>query len=282
MTLLLNIYTEESTGAKRTFVTEMVHSDRNISYTSDTNNVRNQLDVYYSNKAGLRNVLVFAHGGAWETGGKDIYRFLGRNFVRKGLVAVIINYSLSPNPIGRIANDGTAAVVWVVQNIANYGGNPSRIFLMGHSAGGHLIALINADRRFFAQYGLSNPIAGLVLLDAFGLDMYEYLNEPSSPSDRFYQTFLRVFSTNPRQWYRASPMRYAKHIRNPQLILVGERTYPTIQRQNRRLFQYLVSTAQTRAEFHQIPERSHFAMISSMFFSGNQQYDLILDFLRRN
>ncbi len=51
----------------------MVHRDRNISYTSDRQNQRNTLDVYYSNKDSIRDVLVFVHGGAWESGNKDTY-----------------------------------------------------------------------------------------------------------------------------------------------------------------------------------------------------------------
>ena len=261
----------------------MVHTDKDISYSSDTEYERNKLDVYYSNKDNaLRDVIVFVHGGAWESGNKGIYGFLGKNFVRKGLVAVIINYSLAPNQIYRMAQDCTAAVMWVVQNITSYGGNPQRIFLMGHSAGGHLIALINADQRFFRAYNVQNPIYGLILLDAFGLDMHEYLSTELKPSDRYYNTFLQVFSTNPRVWQRASPMRYVKNIGNPQLILVGERTYPSIQTQNRRLFAYLTRTGQAPVEFFEIPRRSHMAMITSMFFGSNRQYDLIVDFLRRN
>lgn len=259
----------------------MVHVDSDISYTGDTENEANRLDVYYSRKNSNRDVLVFVYGGAWESGNKNTYKYLGRNFVRKGLVTVLINYHLSPNPIYRMAQDCTAAVVWVHQNIFSYGGNPNRIFLMGHSAGGHLIELINADTRYFGQYGMRNPVYGIILLDAFGLDMYEYLSSASAPSDKYYNTFLQVFSKDPRNWKRASPIRYLKNIRNPHLILTGERTYPTIRTQNRRLFDALVSTRQAPVEAHEIPRRNHSGMVIYMFFSGNEQYDIILNFMRR-
>ena len=93
------------------------------------------------------------------------------------LLLVIIIYSLAPNFIYRMAQDCAAATMWVYQSIGSYGCNPNRIFAMGHSAGAHLIALINADRRFFGKYGLASPIYGLILLDAFGLGMYQYLSE---------------------------------------------------------------------------------------------------------
>jgi acetyl esterase/lipase len=257
----------------------MVHTDRDISYTYDTQNERNRLDVYYSNKNSLRDVLVFVPGGAWESGSKGTYKYLGRNFVRKGLVTVIINYSLSPNPIDKMAQDCTAAVIWVHQYIYNYGGNPNRIFLMGHSAGGHLIELINSDTRFFNQYRIQNPIYGIILLDAFGLDMYKYLSDASSENDRYYNTFIQVFSNDPRNWKRASPMTYWRNIRNPHLILIGERTYSPIQTQNRDLFAKLKASRQVPVEFYQIPGRNHTGMVAYMFFSGNEQYDIILNFM---
>ncbi|CAF0842624.1 unnamed protein product [Adineta steineri] len=258
----------------------MVHEERDISYTSDTQNERNKLDVYYSNKDFQRDVLVFAFGGAWESGAKGTYRFIGRNFVRRGLVTVIFNYSLSPTPIYRIAQEGAAAVMWVYTNIINYGGNPNRIFLMGHSAGGHLIELINSDRRFFSPYRIENPIYGIILLDAFGLDMYQYLSQPSSRNDRYYNTFIQVFSNDPQIWKRASPMRYWRNIRNPHLILVGERTYPSIQQHNRLLYGKLRSSQQAPVEFYEIPRRNHREMVIYMFFSGNEQYDIILNFIK--
>jgi dipeptidyl aminopeptidase/acylaminoacyl peptidase len=153
---------------------------------------------------------------------------------------------------------------------------------MGHSAGGHLIELINSDTRFFSQYGMQNPIYGMILLDAFGLDMYEYLSHASSENDKYYNTFIQVFSNDPRNWKRASPMTYWRNIRNPHLILIGGNTYATIQTQNRQLFGKLRASQQVPTELYEIPGRNHTGMISSMFFSGNQQYDIILNFMRRN
>jgi acetyl esterase/lipase len=260
----------------------MVQTHRDISYTNDTQNERNKLDVYYSRKGLPGDVLVFFPGGAWRSGNKNTYSYLGKNFVRKGLVTVIINYSLSPNQIYKMAQDCTAAVLWVHRYISNYGGNPNRIFVMGHSAGGHLMELINADTRFFSQYGIKNPIYGVILLDTFGLDMYEYLSEASPENDRYYNTFIQVFSNDPRIWTQASPMRYLKNLRNPHLILIGERTYPSIQTQNRRLFGKLTNSRQAPVEFYEIPRKNHSAMVASMFFSGNQQYDIILSFIERH
>jgi dipeptidyl aminopeptidase/acylaminoacyl peptidase len=153
---------------------------------------------------------------------------------------------------------------------------------MGHSAGGHMIELINSDTRYFSQYGMRNPIYGIILLDAFGLNMYEYLSNASPRSDRYYNTFIQVFSNDPRNWKRFSPMKYWRNIRNPHLILIGEKTYSSIRTQNIRLFDKLLASRQVPVEFYEIPGRNHAGMVAYMFFSSNQQYDIILNFMRRS
>ncbi|CAF0901923.1 unnamed protein product [Rotaria sordida] len=260
----------------------MVRSIRNINYKNGTHDKRNLLDVYYSNEDSLRDVLVFVHGGKWKSGHKNRYKYLGRNFVRKGLVTVIINYSLAPNEIERMAQDCTAAVIWVRQHISNYGGDLNRIFLMGHSSGGHLIEFINSNTRFFNQYNIKNPIYGIILLDAFGLDMYEYLDQAASKNNKDYDTFIQVFSKDRQKWSDASPMKYWKKIRNPHLILIGQKTHPSIQTQNRHLFGNLTVSQKASAEFYEIPRKHHVEMIINMFFRRSQQYDIILNFMRRN
>jgi dipeptidyl aminopeptidase/acylaminoacyl peptidase len=111
--------------------------------------------------------------------------------------------------------------------------------------------------------------------------MYEYLSRASPENDRYYNTFIQVFSNDPQNWKRASPMRYLKNIRNPHLILIGERTYAAIQTQNRRLFRKLTASQQAPVEFYEIRRRNHTGMVLYMYFSGNEQYDIILNFMRR-
>ncbi|CAF1388541.1 unnamed protein product [Adineta ricciae] len=260
----------------------MVYEDRDICYTSNTLYERNRLDVYYPKNGSQHDVLVFFFGGAWQTGKKETYSHLGRNFTRKGLVTVIANYSLTPASIFTMVQECAAAVMWVYQNISNYRGNPKRIFLMGHSAGGHMIALLNSDPRYFRPYGIENPISGIILLDAFGLDMYEYLDQPWPEKDTKDNTFIQVFSSDPGNWKQASPMSHTKNIKNPHLILVGEKTFPSIQIHSRRFFEVLKKSQQAPVEFHEIPRRGHMAMIAYMYFRTNQQYDIILDFMQRH
>ena len=146
------------------FAFSNVKHDRDISYSGSFKERRNLLDIFYPvNTVTPKDVIVFIHGGSWNSGKKDIYWWLGKNFAKKNVVAVTINYSLSPGyKYEQMATDCASALKWVKNNISKYGGNDARIFVMGHSAGGHLATLIDSDPRFFSELGIENPIKGVI------------------------------------------------------------------------------------------------------------------------
>ena len=255
--------------------------ERDVVYTDKVNGSRNFLDIYHPEiESKLKDVLVFIHGGSWNSGKKETYWWLGRNFADKGVVEVNINYSLTPDyQYHQMANDAAAAIKWLKQNISRYGGDPDRIFVMGHSAGGHLAALINSDPQFFNTQGIVNPIRGVILNDGFGLDMHEYLLK--AVKNQQTASFLKTFSDDQENWKKGSPLTYIDNVKNPHLILVGERTYPAIQLQSKRLYETLVAKGNT-AFFKQIPKKKHVGMISQMFFKRNEVYGFILDFMATN
>ncbi|MBE9601005.1 alpha/beta hydrolase [Pedobacter sp. MC2016-24] len=258
-----------------------VKVEKDINYGSSTNDPNRQLNVYYpADVATTKEVLIFIHGGSWSSGKKETYWWLGRNFARKGVVTVIVNYRLAPNAeFHQMGLDCAEAVKWVYANIGRYGGDLRKIFVMGHSAGGHLAELINADPQYFNSVGLKNPIKGVILNDAFGLDMHEYLN--IAEKDDSYRDFLRTFSTHPETWTLGSPLHYIENIRNPQLIFYGARTYPAIQIQSKRLDSLLLAK-QVKTELHVIKHKKHVGMISQMIFGANQLYQIILNFMKVN
>ena len=254
---------------------------KDISYRKSSTDVRNLLDVYYpENTSEVKDVLVFIHGGSWNSGKKETYWWLGKNMAHKNIVTVVINYSLSPeSQYQKMASDCAAALKWVKDSIGKFGGGSERIFVMGHSAGGHLAALINNDPRYFAEAGISNPINGVILNDGFGLDMFEYLTLAKQNEQK--NEFLNTFSSNQETWKNGSPLYYLKNINNPFLILVGERTYPAIKLQSKRLYDELL-LANKPTEFNTIKRKKHVAMISQMIFRNNQLYDVILKFMSSN
>ncbi|MDP3469838.1 MAG: alpha/beta hydrolase [Daejeonella sp.] len=253
---------------------------KDIPYRENSTDIRNRLDVYYpENTQKSKDVLVFIHGGSWNSGKKEIYWWLGKNMARKNVVSVIINYSLSPeSQYENMALDCALAIKWVKDSIARFGGRSDRIFVMGHSAGGHLAALINNDPRFFESTGIPNPIKGVILNDSFGLDMYEYLTvaEP----DEHTEDFLNAFSRDQETWKTASPMYYLQNVMKPFLVFVGERTYPAIKLQSKRLYDELLKANKT-IEMKYIERKRHKGMIIQMISRKNQMYDLILEFMAK-
>jgi len=256
-----------------------VKVQKNINYT-EKDDQRRQLNVYYQKDKSPKDVIIFIHGGSWSSGKKDIYWWLGRNMARKGVVTVNINYGLAPeNQFGQMGDDCAQAVKWVQKHIAAYGGNPERIFLMGHSAGGHLAELINDDPRYFKKAGIANPVKGVILNDPFGLDMKEYMSE--AEKDDSYFDFLRTFSKDPAVWEEGSPLHYVQHSRNPHLIFYGSKTYPAIQIQSARL-QRLLIEQKVQGTLRIMKGKKHVGMIAQMIFGSNQLYGFILDFLKTN
>ncbi|HUB97959.1 MAG TPA: alpha/beta hydrolase [Stellaceae bacterium] len=144
----------------------------NLAYGADP---RQKLDLYLPIDAkGPRPVVVFFYGGNWEEGSKERYLFLGEALAGRGFVVVIADYRLYPEvryPV--FIEDSAAATKWTLAHIANYGGDPARVSLMGHSAGAYnamMLALdpvwLGPDRaRIKSVVGLAGPYDFLPLTD---------------------------------------------------------------------------------------------------------------------
>ncbi|MBC7913813.1 MAG: alpha/beta hydrolase [Pyrinomonadaceae bacterium] len=253
---------------------------KDIPYLKNATEKRHLLNIYYPKIDGKpKDVLIFIHGGSWNSGNKNNYWWLGRNFAKKGVVAITINYSHSPQyDYKQIAADCARAVKWVHDSVSQYNGNPKRIFIMGHSAGGHLASLITADPQYFKETGIENPIRGVILNDAFGLDMYDYLI--SAAPNNSTNNFLSTFSTNQETWKTASPFYYTKNISQPYLIVYGEKTYSSIRKHSGKMAAKLKASNQP-VEQHIIEEKKHIGMITQMIWGNNKVYDIILEFMNR-
>lgn len=115
-----------------------------------------RLDIYRPPGRGLAKlpVLVFFHGGRWSFGSRDMYGFVGDAFARRGYVTVVPDYSKYPQVrFPAFVKDGAKALSFISERIADYGGDPGRIVISGHSAGAHIAALLTADRSYLAEEG---------------------------------------------------------------------------------------------------------------------------------
>jgi acetyl esterase/lipase len=239
---------------------------------------RHRLDVYAPRRAGApRPVVVFIHGGSWDSGSKNIYTFIGRRLAKQGVVAVIINYRLSPQvQVAAMAEDCARAVRWTHQHIAEYGGDPQRLFLMGHSAGGGLAALLATDNRYFARLGLPrNPVRGVILNDAAGLDMYDYLLKKQYAGDEQY---LTAFGRDPQGWRAVSALYYLSPASPPFLTFVGGETYPSIANSSEKFRQQLQQLG-FEPQFSVLPGKKHAPMVLQLYWQHNVIYRQLLTFI---
>jgi len=144
-----------------------------------------RLDVYLPDKPTQpRPLVVFWYGGRWTTGDKSDYRFVGAALAELGYAVVLPNYRHYPQvKMPGFMDDAARAALWAVDHAGELGADPHRLYLMGHSAGAHMAALVALDHRYFiAAAGRAPPIAGVVglsgpydflpLLDADVKDMF--------------------------------------------------------------------------------------------------------------
>jgi len=140
-------------------------TETNISYRSGENldeymNERCRLNIYYPENVDSFTTVVWFHGGGLTAGEK----FIPERLKNRNLAIVAVNYRLSPKVKSPVFIDDTAAAVaWVFKNISKYGGDPKKIVVSGHSAGGYLASMIGLDKKYLAAYGIdANAIQKLI------------------------------------------------------------------------------------------------------------------------
>jgi arylformamidase len=145
---------------------------RDLAY-ADPKSDKQTLDVYCSETGKALPVVVWIHGGGWQAGDKKDVDRKPQAFVDKGYVFVSVNYRLLPSvDMETIIRDVAKSVRWVHDHVGEYGGDPKRLLIMGHSAGAQLAALICIDDRYLKAEGLSLAIVkGCVPVDGDTYDV---------------------------------------------------------------------------------------------------------------
>lgn len=232
------------------------------------------LNIFRPKKAqGKNDVLLFVHGGDWNSGSKNTYNFFGRGFAKRGIVTVIPDYTLSPKAnYDTMTQQITEAIKWTAENIKDFGGDPQRIFITGHSAGGHLAALAVMDPKYLKD---STLVKGIILNDAAGLDMYSYLqNRPPTTENNYIATWTK----EEKNWKDASPIYYLDEQTPPIMMYVGTKTYPSIFKYNE-LFSLELKNYQPDAQFITL-DKKHNSMIIQYFWPWNRRYGEVLSFMK--
>lgn len=121
---------------------------------------RQKLDVYAPDGArqGLP-VVLFIYGGSWNSGDRGDYAFVGRALAAQGFVTVVMDYRLVPQVVfPAFVQDAAAATAWTRSHVAAYGGDPQRLFVMGHSAGAYIAAMVAVTPTYLREAGLPGHV----------------------------------------------------------------------------------------------------------------------------
>jgi acetyl esterase/lipase len=144
-------------------------TDSQIVATTDLaygTHARHKLDVYRPKTAQLAPVILFWYGGSWQHGDKDYYQFIGMSLARHGFVAILPDYRLAPDhAFPTFVEDAASAVRWAHDHAEYYGGDPNRIYVSGHSTGGHSALMLALDPQYLRAVGLApSDIVGVMSL----------------------------------------------------------------------------------------------------------------------
>jgi acetyl esterase/lipase len=263
---------------------------------NDPDRYRHQLDVY--RPRGKKNwpVVQFLHGGGWVVGKKDNYFGLygygtiAHCLAERGLVVVLPNYRLSPavrHP--EHIKDVARAFAWTCRHVAKYGGDPKQIFVGGHSAGGHLAALLATDPRYVKDVG-RNPkdirgvigISGVYRVD--NLDLNLSLTGPGGA--KVMRAKVRplavVFGDDPKVAREASPLTHVRKGLPPFLLVNAGYDYSPLKKMARE-FAAALKKKGCRVEARTVPGRTHETVVFAILRGSAEPatLDLILEFVRK-
>lgn len=170
------------------------------------------LDVYSPVHAEHAPVVVFFYGGDWRFGKRGWYRWLGEALARQGVVAILPDYRHWPAVrMDGFVSDGAEAVRWARDHAAAYGGDASHLFVMGHSSGGHIAAMLATDKQWLARVGMTpRDLSGLI--GVAGAFDFLPLGSPR---------YVDMFGSTPDQQARSQPINFVDGDEPPALLLQG-------------------------------------------------------------
>ena len=173
--LLLLLIPIVSFGQDYNLISDLNYYSSEISKADSYISERCELDLYYPSEKKNFPTIIFFHGGGLKNGEKFIPEYLKE----KGVAVVTPNYRLHPKvKAPKYIEDAAASIAWVFNNIENYGGNKSLIFVSGSSAGGYLTSMIGLDKRYLLKYDIdANDIAGLIPLTGHAITHFTVRDE---------------------------------------------------------------------------------------------------------
>jgi acetyl esterase/lipase len=169
------------------------------------------LDAYIPKNAVAAPVVVFFYGGSWENGKRRWYRYLGDALAHHGVLVFIPDYRKFPDVhFPAFMHDAAHAVAWAREHAVEFGGDPERLFVMGHSAGGQIAALLAADRRYLNAVGMRpRDLSGMIGVAG----AYTFLP--------FVDDEPEIFGDTATGRYESQPINFVDGDEPPMLLLQG-------------------------------------------------------------
>lgn len=240
---------------------------------------RQSLDLYLPASSGKKPPLViFIHGGFWLLS-DDEYRigpYVAEALTREGVAVALLRYRLAPvarHPAQ--AEDVAAGVALLLHQAERYGYDSKRIFLAGHSAGGHLASLVALDARYLAKHGLSpKSLAGVISFSG----LYD-LAPPWRVEENQQTATAKTFGSDPNVLRRASPKTFVRADGPPFLLLGAENDFPGFLTDAKQFYESMRKAGQGEIERWIAPERDHFSLMR-LDDRDNEARLLLLDFLK--
>jgi arylformamidase len=203
---------------------------------------RHRVDVFPCGRAAAPT-LVYIHGGYWQMNDKEPYAFLGEGLLPAGFNLAVIEYTLAPAVrLDEIVREVRNAVAWTIDHAKELGGDPARVFVSGHSAGGHLTAMAMTDTRVAGGIAIS----GIYDLEPIRLN---YLNDK--------------LGLDPAEADRNSPVRHLPTSAEPLVVTVGLGELPELVRQSEE-FADGWRRGGLRGAYLPVPRHDHFSILEEL------------------
>ena len=235
---------------------EHVIARRDLMYGPDP---QHRYDVFTTSGTFSAPVLVFWHGGGWTNGYKEYVSFLAPKVLALGMVLVAPTYRLAPsNRLPAAYNDAMALLGHLQNTIAGDGGDPARLYLAGHSAGGSIAAMTALRARRLSAGGIGDAVRGCLPISGI-MDLHHPDPAPGSLEERVYSMLLE----GPEQDAVMSPLCWATENRVPMVLSYGEQDSERVIRSNQRLHA-LLACQPVAAQFHVHEGEDHFLTHTAM------------------
>ncbi len=224
-------------------------------------------------------LVVFIHGGGWSIGDKasgagsksEYYNSLGHAFAS-------VNYRLVPEVTpAEQARDVAASIAWMRANASRLGFDADRIFVMGHSAGAHLAALVSTDTRYLTEAGVPlSAMRGAILLDGAGYDVVKQMAYKGNRARGMYDA---AFTKDPATQARLAPVTYAGSPDVSRWLILPVASRPDALDQSQLLARALQSGG-AKASVKPVPNATHASVNKDSGVAGSFVGDAIADFLK--